>query len=113
MNKFAMGVSNKHGTFVFVIFITLFFSCVSMAAQSPYATTVIINGKVITADSDDINNISVHEAIAIREDEIIAVGSNIDMQQYSEDWTDTIDAKSNTVLPGLIDTHNHLYDTTV
>ncbi len=83
------------------------------AGQSPYATTVVINGKVITADSDKIEDISVHEAIAIRDKEIIAVGSNADIQKYVADWTETIDAKGNTVLPGLIDTHNHLYDTTL
>ncbi|MDH3533690.1 MAG: metal-dependent hydrolase [Gammaproteobacteria bacterium] len=81
---------------------------IALAAQSPYATTVIMNGKVITADADDVDAISFAEAIAIREDEIIAVGSNEDMRQYVADWTETIDAKGNTVLPGLIDTHNHL-----
>jgi len=85
----------------------------AVAAPSPYATTVIVNGKVITADSDDINAISFHEAIAIRGDEIIAVGSNDDIRDYVADWTETVDAKGNTVLPGLIDTHNHLYDTTL
>jgi hypothetical protein len=63
-----------------------------IAAQSPYATTVIINGKVITADSDNIEDISFAEAIAIRDEEIIAVGSNADIQQYIADWTETIDA---------------------
>jgi predicted amidohydrolase YtcJ len=86
---------------------------VSLAGQSPYATTIIINGKVISADTDDINNISTYQAIAIRDNEIIAVGDNEDMQQYNADWTETIDAKGHTVLPGLIDTHNHLYDTTL
>lgn len=95
------------------IFLGAALAQVVLAAQSPFATTIIINGKVITADSDDINNISMHEAIAIRDNEIIAVGSNADMQQYIADWTETIDAKGNTVLPGLVDTHNHLYDTTL
>ncbi len=86
---------------------------IAYAGQSPYATTVIINGKVITADSDTIDDISFHEAIAIRNDEIIAVGSNADIQRLVADWTETIDAGGNSVLPGLIDTHNHLYDTTL
>ena len=86
---------------------------VAYAGESPYATTVILNGKVITADSDNINDISFDEAIAIRDNEIIAVGSNADIQNYIADWTETIDAKGNTVLPGLIDTHNHIYDTTL
>ncbi|MGK0297045.1 MAG: putative amidohydrolase YtcJ [Gammaproteobacteria bacterium] len=101
------------GSLILLVSTCLFSGQVVMAAESPYATTVIINGKVITADSDDINDISVHQAIAIRDDEIIAVGSNADIQQYIADWTESIDAGGNTVLPGLVDTHNHLYDTTL
>ncbi len=85
----------------------------ALGADSPFATTLISNGKVITADADEIDEITFAEAIAIRNDEIIAVGSNEDMQSFIADWTEIIDAKGNTVLPGLIDTHNHLYDTTL
>ena len=97
----------------FLAIIGIIFCSSVMAAQSPYATTVIINGKVITADSDDIDDITFAEAIAIRDNEIIAVGSNTEMQQYIADWTETIDAKGNTVLPGLVDTHSHLYEHTL
>ena len=83
------------------------------AGPSPYATTVIINGKVIAAESDDIKKIGFHEAIAIQNDEIMAVGTNAEIRKYVADWTETIDAKGNTVLPGLIDTHNHLYENTL
>jgi predicted amidohydrolase YtcJ len=96
-----------------LMLIGIFVSAIVMAASSPFATTVIINGKVITMDSDDINNISFVEAIAIQNDEIMAVGSNADIQQYIADWTEVIDAKGNSVLPGLIDTHNHLYENTL
>ncbi|MDX1499141.1 MAG: amidohydrolase family protein [Woeseiaceae bacterium] len=88
-------------------------ACTAEAADSPYATTLIVNGRVIAADSDDIDDISFHEAVAIRNEEIIAVGSNEEMARYVADWTETIDAGGNTVLPGLIDTHNHLYDSTL
>jgi len=85
----------------------------AVAGESPYATTVIINGKVITADSDDIESISFEQAIAIRDEDIIAVGTNAEIREYVADWTEVIDARANTVLPGLIDTHNHLYETTL
>ena len=45
------------------------------AGQSPYAETVILNGKVITMDSDDPEGISIKQAIAISGDRIMAVGS--------------------------------------
>ena len=49
---------------------------VALAASSPFAETVILNGKVITMDADEIDAISFAEAVAIRGNEIIAVGSN-------------------------------------
>ena len=83
----------------------------AFAAKAPYAETVILNGKVITADSDDIDEITIAQAIAIQGDRIMAVGSNAQIREYIADWTEVIDAKGNSVIPGLIDTHNHIYET--
>ncbi|NCF51625.1 amidohydrolase family protein [Gammaproteobacteria bacterium] len=83
----------------------------AQAAPAPYAETVILNGKVITADSDDPEDITIAEAIAIYGDRIMAVGSNEDIRKLIADWTEVIDAKGNSVIPGLIDTHNHIYET--
>lgn len=80
------------------------------AAKPPYAETVILNGKVITADSDDPEEVSIEQAIAIRGDRILAVGSNDEIRKLVADWTEVIDAKGNSVIPGLIDTHNHIYE---
>lgn len=88
----------------------LFFGTAS-AGPSPFAETVILNGKVITADSDDPGKVSVRQAIAIAGDRIIAVGSNDEVRRLIADWTEVIDAKGNSVIPGLIDTHNHIYET--
>jgi len=83
------------------------------AGPSPYAETVILNGKVITADSDDPKDVTITEAIAIRGDKILAVGTNADIRKLVADWTEVIDARGNSVIPGLIDTHNHLYEHTL
>jgi len=105
-----MKICNKYITYVSVVVFTGVFSGGAMAAPSPYASTMIINGKVITADSDDPQQISMHEAVAIRDGEIIAVGSNADLERYKADWTEIIDAKGNSVVPGMIDTHTHIYE---
>jgi len=84
---------------------------VAHAGKSPFAETVILNGKVITADSDDPEDISIEQAIAISGDRIMAVGSDEEIKQLIADWTEVIDAKGNSVIPGLIDTHNHIYET--
>ena len=84
---------------------------VAHAGTSPYAETVILNGMVITADSDDPEDISIKQAIAIAGDRIMAVGSDEEIKQLIAAWTEVIDAKGNSVIPGLIDTHNHIYET--
>lgn len=90
---------------------SIVFCGTAVAGRAPYATTVILNGEVITADSDNPDEISFEEAIAIRGDRIMAVGSNEEIRELVADWTEVIDAKGNSVIPGLIDTHNHIYET--
>ncbi len=82
-----------------------------LAATSPYADTVIINASVITADNDDPEKVTIAEAVAIQDKKILAVGSNEEIQTLIADWTEVIDAKGNSVIPGLIDTHSHIYET--
>jgi predicted amidohydrolase YtcJ len=91
--------------------ITILFTVSGYAAKSPFAETVILNGKVITADSDDPKEVSIEQAIAVAGDRIMAVGSNSEIRKLVADWTEVIDAKGNSVIPGLIDTHNHIYET--
>ena len=67
------------------------------AGTSPFAETVVLNGKVITADSDDPKAVSFKEAIAIQGDRIMAVGSNAEIKRLVADWTEVIDAKGNSV----------------
>ena len=86
---------------------------VAAAGESPYAETVIINGQVITADNDDPAKVTIAEAVAIRGDRILAVGSNDEIRALTADWTEVIDAGGRSVIPGLIDTHNHLYEHTL
>jgi predicted amidohydrolase YtcJ len=83
---------------------------ISFAGVSPYADTVIINGQVITADNNDPNRVTIAEAIAVQGDKIMAVGSNAEIRMLIADWTEIIDAKGNSVTPGYIDTHNHIYE---
>ncbi|MDX1499291.1 MAG: amidohydrolase family protein [Woeseiaceae bacterium] len=85
----------------------------AIAGVSPYAETVIVNGQVITADNDDPARVTIAEAVAIRGDKIIAVGSNEQIEALTADWTEVIDAGGRSVIPGLIDTHNHLYEHTL
>ncbi len=109
MNKIC---SYRGSVLFFSLFIVLSLTSQAViSAPSPYADTVIINGEVITADNDKPEQVTIAEAIAIRDSRIIDVGSNDEIQERIANWTEIIDAKGNTVIPGLIDTHNHIFET--
>ena len=97
-----------------ILFLMLMVMVVSpgVAGPAPYADTIILNGQVITADNDAPDQITIAEAIAVRGKQIMAVGNNDDILELRADWTEVIDAQGNSVTPGYIDTHNHLYETT-
>lgn len=66
---------------------------------------IIHNAYLHTVDKDD----SILEAIAITNNKILAVGSNEEIMTLADTDTKLIDAKKNSVIPGIIDTHNHTW----
>ena len=85
-----------------LIAISLFPSCF-LLAQTNIPQLVIINAKVHTVDSKTPNA----EAIAIKANRIIAVGSTSDIKKLINVNTKVIDAKGKLVLPGFNDSHVH------
>jgi predicted amidohydrolase YtcJ len=65
---------------------------------------VMINGNVITVDS----GFSIVEAVAIKDNKIIGVGSTTDIKKLAGDNTTIMDLEGATVLPGINDAHCHL-----
>jgi predicted amidohydrolase YtcJ len=65
--------------------------------------TVLINGKIITVDSED----TVAEAMAIKDGKIIAVGTSRNISKLAGPGTQAIDLKGMTSTPGLMDSHCH------
>jgi len=68
------------------------------------ADIVFKNGNVYTAN----DKASRAEAIAVKADRIVFVGSNADAQKYVGQGTRVVDLKGGTVLPGFTDSHQHL-----
>ena len=68
--------------------------------QEP-ADLVLLNGKVATVDEA----FSIREAVAVKQDAIVFVGSSADARAYCGDGTRVIDGSGLLVLPGLIDAH--------
>jgi predicted amidohydrolase YtcJ len=75
-----------------------------MSYAQQKADTILHNGKILTVDEQ----FSVAEAVAIRNDEIMAVGTNNDVLRLADPNTLKIDLKGRTVTPGLINSHVHL-----
>ncbi len=70
-------------------------------AQAP--DTVLVNGKIVTVD----DRFTVGQALAIRGQRILKVGSNAEIERLKGPTTRTIDLAGRTVIPGLIDNHAH------
>lgn len=72
-------------------------------AQDP-VTTIFHGGRVLTVDAD----FSEAEAIAIRGNQIISVGSEADVRAAAGPNASEVDLSGKTVLPGFIDAHTHV-----
>jgi predicted amidohydrolase YtcJ len=77
-----------------------------------YPDTIVHNAKVYTMDdkSNSANAGTVVEALAIRDGKILLSGANKQILSLRGPQTKVIDAKGRTVVPGIIDTHSHLFD---
>ena len=65
---------------------------------------ILFGGRIVTID----DTFSIHEAVAIRGPRILAVGSNTRLRALAGTETKVIDLGGRTVIPGLIDNHNHI-----
>ncbi len=70
-----------------------------------YADTVFTHGSIMTMD----RNRPEAQAVAVKNGWIVQVGSNEDMNEWIGPDTEIVDWQGKTVLPGLNDSHMHLY----
>ncbi len=81
--------------------ILLCLGAASWAAAAPQL--IVYNAKVVTVDA----SFSIHEAMAVENNRIVAVGGNEDVLRLKTDRTELLDLDGAMVLPGLIDSHVH------
>ena len=79
---------------------------IAMQAQQPAADIVLTNGKIITVD----DQFSIAQAVAVRGDRIVAVGTNADITRLAGPNTRRIDLRGRAVVPGMIDNHAHFQE---
>src|SRR5215210_8000485 len=65
---------------------------------------LLLGGKVLTVDP----SFSIAEAIAVRGDRIVAVGTNAEARAAVGPNARVIDLRGRTVVPGMIDAHPHM-----
>ncbi|MBI2819285.1 MAG: hypothetical protein HYX73_04830 [Acidobacteria bacterium] len=91
------------------IFCLLLLLAMGQSAQAQlWADMVLYNGKVLTADNPNPANFTIAEAVAVFGDRIVGVGSSQDMLKLAGPRTQRIDLDGRTLLPGRIDTHDHI-----
>src|SRR5262245_13072942 len=74
-----------------------------LRAQQVPADVVLSNGKIITVDE----RFTIAQAVAVKGDRIVAVGTSQEMARLAGPGTRRIDLRGRAVIPGLIDNHTH------
>ena len=76
-----------------------------------YADTVFVNGRVVSMDdasnSTDVGN--VYEAIAVKGNKIMRLGTNQEVQALAGRITTVFDLQGRTMIPGIVESHEHIY----
>jgi predicted amidohydrolase YtcJ len=78
----------------------------SLTLTGPSADAIFYNGTVLTMEE----NQPVAQALAVREDKILAVGSSQQILALRTDKTKVIDLEGRTLLPGFVDAHTHIFN---
>ncbi len=80
--------------------------------EQGYADTLLVSGKIVTMD--DRSNVpntpgNIYEAMAIQGKRIMALGTTGEMKSLAGPRTQIVDLGGKTTIPGLIQTHYHLF----
>ncbi len=107
---------------VFCLSVLLIFETTSLfaqlapeVAQQGYADTIFVNGKVVSMDdvSRSTNVGTIYEAIAIKGDSIMKLGTNSQVRAVAGPDTLILDLRGKTLMPGIIEPHSHMYGAAV
>lgn len=88
-------------TILIILFAAVVFA--SCVRRPEPADMVLLNGKIVTVDDDNPQA----EAVAIKDDIIVAVGSSSEIRLYVDQKTNVIDLRGKLAIPGFIEGHAH------
>ena len=102
-----MGRSSRHSsTALLTVFFFLALACVSLGAQGNSAERIFFHAKVFTGNPEN----PYAEAVAVRGERIMAVGSLAEVLKTTSANAERIDLEGKTLFPGFIDSHSHSID---
>jgi predicted amidohydrolase YtcJ len=81
-------------------------SAIAQQGTDAQPDAIFYNGKIITVDS----GFTIAQAFAIRGDQYVAVGTDAAIRPLAGANTRLVDLKGASVIPGLSDNHDHLYN---
>ena len=87
-----------------ILLAILLFNLAPTGMKVEPADLVFINGNIYTVNDKQPRA----EAVAVKSDRIVFVGSNVAAKKYQGAKTRVVDLHGATVVPGLTDAHNHL-----
>jgi predicted amidohydrolase YtcJ len=103
----SVGRSSRHSsTALLTVFFFLALACVSLGAQGNSAERIFFHAKVFTGNPEN----PYAEAVAVRGERIMAVGSLAEVLKTTSANAERIDLEGKTLFPGFIDSHSHSID---
>ena len=80
-------------------------------ARHGYADMIVVNGKVVSVDDAGLNMNPGHiyEAMAIKGNRIVALGTSDRIRTLANSNTTVIDVEGQTVIPGIVESHVHIF----
>jgi len=94
---------NPHSFYVALVWFSMLLIQWGCNAPSQPADIILFGGKIVTVDS----NFSIQEAVAIKDGNILAVGSNNEIMALAGSDTEQIDLDGKTLIPGINEGHVH------
>ncbi len=105
-----------HASILGVLLATIFATAAAQSVRGnlppeilQYADVVYVNAKIITLDESEMNSDpgTIAEAMAVRDEIIIAVGTDRQILAMAGPETRIVDLQGKTVLPGFVESHVH------
>ena len=74
-----------------------------------YADAVYTNATIVTLDEHEMNSNpgTIAQAMAVRDEKILALGTNAEMLKYAGPETKVVDLLGKMVIPGIVESHVH------